>query len=53
MRNLSKSGLFSPKIRALSSNFQESAGETSPSPHSSNPLEVMKSKKFLCLLNLE
>ena len=32
-----------------SSNFQESVGETSPSPPSSNALEVIKSIKFLSL----
>ena len=32
---MSKIRVLFPKIRALSSNFQESAGETSPSPPSS------------------
>ena len=32
-----------------SSSFQESVGETSPSPPSSNALEVIKSIKFLSL----
>ena len=32
---MTKIRILFPKIRALSSNFQESAGEISPSPHSS------------------
>ena len=39
---MSKIRTFFPKIRALSSNFQESAGETSPSPPSSYALLVIR-----------
>ena len=37
-----KSRLFSPKIRALSYNFQENSGETSLSPPSSYVLKVIR-----------
>ena len=39
---MTKIRTFSPKIRALSSNFQESAGEISSSPPSSYALVVIR-----------
>ena len=38
---------FFPKIRALSSNFKESAGETSPSPPSSYAPKVLCVESYM------